>query len=76
MNDDDDLLFGVDDINRWKRRELPEDWLTNRCDILLARLRAASADCDQIMSRPRPDRMAATPSTLCPSSRGESPSQT
>ncbi len=76
MNDDDDLLFGVDDINRWKRRELPEDWLTNRCDILLARLRATSADCDQLMSRPRPDRMAATPSAPLPLLPGKSPSQT
>lgn len=37
MSDDDDLLFGVDDLERWKRRELPPEWLKERKDILLAR---------------------------------------
>lgn len=40
MNDDDDaddLLFSNEDIDRWKRRELPPEWLTQRKNILLAR---------------------------------------
>ncbi len=28
MNDDD-LLFPADNLERWKRRELPKDWLVN-----------------------------------------------
>lgn len=38
MNDDD-LLFGVGDLNRWKLRELPQDWLADRQRSLLERLR-------------------------------------
>ncbi len=39
MNDDDayDLLFSTEDIERWKRRELPPEWLEERKGILLAR---------------------------------------
>lgn len=41
MNDDyDDLLFGFDDIERYKRGEQPEGWFGERIDILLARCRA------------------------------------
>lgn len=45
MNDDDayDLLFSTEDIERWKRRELPQDWLAQQTDILIARSRAQSA---------------------------------
>lgn len=46
MNDDDDvygLLFSTQNIERWKRRELPNDWLKQQTDILIARSRAQSA---------------------------------
>lgn len=36
---DDDLLFGVDDLNRWKWREFPQDWMADRQRSLLERLR-------------------------------------
>lgn len=39
---DDDLLFSNEDIERWKRREFPHEWLKERKDILLARSRAQS----------------------------------
>lgn len=42
MNDDD-LLFGYDDIERYKRGEQPEEWFGKRIDILLARCRAQQA---------------------------------
>ena len=42
MNDFD-LLFPADDLERWKRGELPEDWLTQQRDALLARMRAEPA---------------------------------
>lgn len=37
MNDYDDLLFGVDDLERWKNGEQPEDWLVKQKDLLLQR---------------------------------------
>lgn len=47
MNDDD-LLFGSDDLERWKRRELPNDWLARQRDVLLARMRAEPAASDKM----------------------------
>lgn len=60
MNDDD-LLFPVDDLERWKRRELPKDWLVNRQALLLARLRALAAECANASGRPVPIVVPATP---------------
>ena len=36
MNDDD-MLFGLEDIEAWKRRMRPESWLQERKDVLVAR---------------------------------------
>lgn len=41
MNDND-LLFNIDDLGRWKNRDLPDDWMEQRTAILLARHRAQS----------------------------------
>lgn len=43
MNDDD-LLFPMDDLERWKRGELPKDWLKRQRDALLARMRAQTSE--------------------------------
>lgn len=45
MNDDD-LLFPVDDLERWKRHQLPKDWLANRQNLLLERLRRLAAEAE------------------------------
>lgn len=42
MNDDD-MLFGLEDIEAWKRGERPESWLQERKEVLVARCRAQSA---------------------------------
>jgi len=42
MNDDD-LLFGLEEIEAWKRGERPDSWLQERKDVLVARCRAQSA---------------------------------
>lgn len=42
MNNDD-LLFGVEDIEALKRGERPESWLQERKDVLVTRCRAQSA---------------------------------
>lgn len=45
MIEDDDAdspLFSTEDIERWKRRELPFEWLEERKNILTARCRAQS----------------------------------
>lgn len=36
MNDDD-LLFGVDDLERWKNGELPDPWFEDQKNVLVAR---------------------------------------
>lgn len=41
MNDDD-LLFGFDDLDRLKRADQPARWLGERKNVLLARLNAQS----------------------------------
>lgn len=46
MNDDD-LLFSVDDLKCWKKRETPGDWLGKQQDLLLERMRACVAQLDQ-----------------------------
>lgn len=42
MNDDD-LIFGVDDLERWKRRDLPQSWFGDQIAVLIARSRTQSA---------------------------------
>lgn len=40
MNDDNDLLFGVDDLDRYVRGEQPDGWLRAQTSLLIARCRA------------------------------------
>lgn len=42
MNDDD-LLYGVDDLEDYKRGEQPEGWLADQHKLLEARCRAQTA---------------------------------
>ncbi len=49
MNDDD-LLFGLDDLERWKRGDHPEDWLEQRKDLLVARCQAQTARLEQLLA--------------------------
>ena len=42
----DDLLFPLDDLERWKRRQLPKDWLANRQKLLLERVRRLEAEAE------------------------------
>lgn len=49
MNDDDDLLFGVDDLERWKRGEQPEGWLDQQGAALLARCHAQLAEFQSLL---------------------------
>ena len=46
----DDLLFPVDDLDLWKKRELPEDWLAERMDILIARCQAQSTELAKLLN--------------------------
>lgn len=48
----DDLLFPMDDLERWKRRELPKDWLANRQNLLLERLRRLAEEAKGTAGRP------------------------
>jgi len=41
-HDDYEPLFSLENIERWKRRELPLEWLEQEKNILLARCRAQS----------------------------------
>ena len=49
MNDDH-LLFGLDDLERWKRGDHSEDWLEQRKDILVARCQDQSARLKQLLA--------------------------
>lgn len=51
---DDDLLFSTEDIERRKRRELPQDWLAQQTDILIARSRAQSAHFKKMLASADP----------------------
>ena len=42
MNEDY-MMFGVEDLEAWKRGERLESWLQERKDVLVARCRAQSA---------------------------------
>lgn len=48
MNDDD-LLFTVDDLELWKKRALPNDWLEQRMAALIERQRAQSGNLEMLM---------------------------
>jgi transposase len=49
MNDDD-LLFGLDDLEGWQRGGRPERWLEERKDVLLARCQARSAMLEKLLA--------------------------
>lgn len=51
---DDDLLFGVDDLERRKRGDHSEDWLEQRKAVLLARCQAQSAGLKQLLASANP----------------------
>lgn len=53
MNDDD-LLFPVDDLDRWKRGELPKDWMDDRYEALQARCRAQTVKLRKLLSSAAP----------------------
>lgn len=48
MNDDD-LLFGMDDLERLKRGEQPVGWLEDRKAVLLARCHAQLAEFQSLL---------------------------
>lgn len=53
MSDDDDAyytLFPTEDIERWKRRELPPIWLEQQKNILTARCRAQSEELNKMLA--------------------------
>lgn len=54
MSDDDDLLFGVDDLERLKRGEQPDGWLEEQKDVLLARCHAQTARLKKLLASADP----------------------
>lgn len=54
MNDDDDLLFGVDDLERFKRGEQPDGWLDAQKAVLIARCQAQSAGLKKLLASADP----------------------
>lgn len=48
MNEDD-LLFSADDLELWKKRALPGDWLEQRMAALGERQRAQTANLERFM---------------------------
>ncbi|WP_155988104.1 hypothetical protein [Brevundimonas sp. EAKA] len=60
MNDDD-LLFPLDDLENWKHRQLPPDWLSNRKKLLLERLRHLAAEAKSASRRSTSKPKPATP---------------
>lgn len=60
MNDDN-LLFPMDDLERWKRRELPKDWLANRKNVLIERLRRSATEAEGASGCAAPTAKLATP---------------
>jgi hypothetical protein len=51
---EDDLLFGLDDLERWKRGEQPMGWLGHQKDILLARLHSQSKALKKVLASADP----------------------
>ena len=54
MNDDDDLLFSTENIERWKRGEQPRGWLKHQAAILIARCHAQSAELKKLLASADP----------------------
>lgn len=74
MNDDD-LLFPVDDLDLWKKRELPEDWLAERQRSLLERLRERASALRKTTASNSTNKPPITPPAAPPQPFGGSPSQ-
>ncbi|WEK41160.1 MAG: hypothetical protein P0Y50_06020 [Candidatus Brevundimonas colombiensis] len=51
---DNDLLFGIDDLERWKRGDHSEVWLEQQKAQLLARSQAQSAGLKQLLASANP----------------------
>lgn len=49
MNDDE-LLFGLDDLEGWQRGCRPTEWLEERKNVLLARCQAQSAMLEKLLA--------------------------
>lgn len=47
---EDNLLFGIDDLEGWKRGDQPHDWLEQQKAVLLARCIAQSAGLKQLLA--------------------------
>lgn len=67
MNDDDydGLLFSVDDLERWKRRELPPSWLDDQAAVLIARSKAQSAQFQKLLATADPATVSRLKNPLC-----------
>jgi len=50
MNDDD-LLFPVEDVELWKYGYLPNPWLEDRKNLLIARCRSQAAVLQRLMAQ-------------------------
>lgn len=49
-HDDYEPLFSLENIERWKRRELPAEWLQMQKEIFLARCRAQLDELNKILA--------------------------
>ncbi|WP_292063653.1 hypothetical protein [Brevundimonas sp. UBA7664] len=54
MNDDNDLLFGLDDLDGYKRGEKPHGWLEKQKEALLERFSAQSAGFQKLLMSAAP----------------------
>lgn len=63
MNDDD-FLFGLDDLERLKRGEQPDGWLDAQKVVLIERLRAQSAGLKKLLASADPA-LAARSTSRC-----------
>lgn len=50
MNDDD-LLFPLDDVQLWRNGDLPDPWLEDRKNVLIARCRSQAAVLQRLMAQ-------------------------
>ncbi len=57
MNDDD-LLFCVDDLDRYKLGQQPDGWLRGQIDVLRARLESQSQHFEKLLITASPAMMA------------------
>ena len=53
MNDDD-LLFGLDDLRDWQVGHRPPQWLEERKEVLIARCKAKTAALEKLLTSAHP----------------------